>query len=128
MSKDSEAKFDEMLFRVLKRHSEPVPADFADKMLRQIKKTENEKTLARVIMQERLALVGCIVLGIITIVAVLVFPGTTINFTELAETSADKITQTIEAARYNWRLYAVFAGVFLFTAYSFAALLVNDSR
>ncbi|MFA5238896.1 MAG: hypothetical protein WC476_04200 [Phycisphaerae bacterium] len=128
MSKDSKAKFDEMLSKALKRHSEPVSADFVNRMLRQIKKAEYEKALARVVMQERLALTGCIVLGIITVVAVLVFPGTTTSFTKLAETSADKITQTIEAVLYNWRLYATFTGVFVFAAYGFAALLANNGR
>jgi hypothetical protein len=73
MSAEKREKFDKILYQALKRHSEPVPADFAGRMLRQIREAENRRILARVVMEERLALAGCIVLGIMAIVAVVVF-------------------------------------------------------
>ena len=75
MPVDKEDKFDEILGRALRRSSEPVPADFTDRMLRQIEEAEQQKILAQVVLQERLALAGCIVLGITTIVVAAVFPG-----------------------------------------------------
>jgi hypothetical protein len=104
-----------------------VPADFTGRMLRQIKEAENRRILARVIMEERLALAGCIVLGIMAIVVVVVFPGVAVSFKELAAASIYKITQTIEAVCYDWQLYTVLAGVFGFAVYSLAGLLVGDN-
>jgi hypothetical protein len=127
MSADKEEKFDKILYQALKRHSEPVPADFAGRMLRQIREAENRRILARVVMEERLALAGCIVLGIMAIVAVVVFPSIAVSFKELAGTSVDKITQAIRAIRYEWQLYTVLAGVFGFVICSLVDLLVSDS-
>jgi hypothetical protein len=114
---------------------EAVPADFTDRMLRQIEEAENRGILARVVMEERLALAGCIVLGIMAIVAAAVFPSVAVSFKGLAETFVDKITQTIGAVLrgtpdggYKWQLYTVFAGVVGFAVCSFVDLLVGDSE
>jgi len=127
MSVIKKDKFDIMLSGVLQEHSEPVPADFTDRISRQIRETEEQKILARVVMEERLALTGCIALGIMAIFAVLVFPGIAVNFKELVETSVHRATQAIETVRYGWYLYAVFAGIFGFAVYSLMDLLVSDS-
>ena len=145
MSKDKEEKdirlssveaFDKMLSQALQRHSEPVPADFTDRMLRQIDSAENRRILARVVMEERLTLAGCIVLGIMAIVAVVVFPGIAVSLKELVGTSLNQITQAIgghsaelgrSPVRYEWQLYTVFAGVFGFAVCSLVDLLVSDS-
>jgi hypothetical protein len=140
MPVDKEEKFDKMLCRALQGHSEVVPADFTDRMLRRIREAENSRILARLVMEERLTLAGCIVLGIMAIVMVSVFPGVAVSFKEwfgrltilsgvegLAGTFIDKITRTIEAVRYDWRSYMVFAGVFGFAVCSLVDLLVSDS-
>ncbi len=75
MTADKEDKFDEMLGRALRGSSEPVPAHFTDRMLRQIEEAEQQRILAQVVLQERLALAGCIALSIIAIVVAAVFPG-----------------------------------------------------
>ncbi len=136
MSASKEEKFDKMLFQALQKHSEPVPADFTDRMLRQIREAENRRILAHVVVEERLALASCIVLGVMAIVAVAAFPDIAVSFKELVGTSIDKITQTIgghsaelsrSPIRYEWQLYAVFAGVVGFAVCSLTDLLVNDS-
>ena len=53
MSVDKEKQFDEMLGRALRQHSEAVPADFTERMLRQIDSAEEQRILARVVLQER---------------------------------------------------------------------------
>ena len=73
-------KFDEMLGRTLRSSSQAVPADFTQKMLNQIRQAEEQKILARVVLQERLALAGCIVFGAAAIVAVAAFPDTIAAF------------------------------------------------
>jgi len=146
MSVEKREKFDKMLCQALKRHSEPVPADFTDRVLKQIDSAENRRILARVVIEERLTLAGCIILGIMTIVTVVVFPSIAVSFKELVWTSIDKVAQTAEAALrspmdslrrtpnggYEWQLalpqvYMVFAGVFGFAVCSFVDLLVSDS-
>jgi len=141
MSAGKEEKFDKMLFQALQKHSGPVPADFTDRMLRQIREAENRRILARVVMEERLALAGCVVLGVTAIVVVAVFPSIAVSFKELVVASIDKVAQTIEAvlrspmdslrrtpdSGYEWQLYMVFAGVFGFAVCSLVDLLVSDS-
>ena len=120
-------EFDEMLGKALRQHSEPVSADFTERMSKQIREAEERKILARVILQERLALAGCIVLGVITVVIAAVFPNIAVSFTEQIGNLTDKISQIIETISNQWRFYAVLAGVFGFAVYCLADLLVGDS-
>jgi len=128
MAVDKEDKFDEMLGRALRRSPEPVPADFTNRILRQIEKAEQQRILAQVVLQERLALAGCIALGIIAIVVAAVFPGIATSFTKQMGSLSDKIPQAIEAVSNEWQLYyMVFAGVFGFAVYTLLDSLVGDS-
>ena len=127
-------KFDQMLGRALQRHSEPVPADFTEKMLRRIEEAEERQVLARVVLQERLALAGSIILGIAAIVVVVFFPGRVTgifgsiagSFTEQSGALIGKIPQTIEAVRGEWQFYTVMGAVFGFAVYSLMDLLLGD--
>jgi hypothetical protein len=127
MSVDKEKKFDGMLSQALKRHSEAVSADFTDRMLRQIKEVADRRILERVVLEERLALAGCIILGIMAIVVMVVFPGIAVSFKELAECFIYRITQTIENVCYDWQLYTVLVWVLGFAIYNLMDLLVGDS-
>ncbi len=120
-------KFDEMLGQRLREHTEPVSADFTDRILRRIKEDQQQKILARVVMEERVALAGCVALGIITIIVTAAFPGIAANFTKQVDVFINKISQTIEAVNYEWRFYMAFVGVFGFAVYSLVDLLVSDS-
>jgi hypothetical protein len=124
MKKD---EFDIMLRQALQRYVEPVPADFTDRISEQIKEAEEREILARVVMEERFALAGCVVLGIMTIVAVAVFPDIVASFRELVETSVRRAAQAIETVHYGWHLYTVFVGVLGVIAYGLMDLLVSDS-
>ena len=134
MTADKEDKFDEMLGRALRRHSEPVPADFTERILRQITKAEEQRILARVVMEERVALAGCVVLGIAVIIVAAVFPDITASLTGQMKVHIDKITHTItavsiKAVNLEWQFYyTVFMGVFGLAVYSLLDLLVADSR
>jgi hypothetical protein len=132
----NEDKFDEILGQSLRRHSEPVPAGFTERMLSQIEEAEQKEILARVIWQERLALAGCLVFGALAAIGVTVFPGRiagvlrsiVANFTECGGAVVDGIGQTIsiETIRSEWQLYAVLALVLGFAVYSFVDMLVGD--
>lgn len=136
----NEDKFGEMLGRALQSHSEPVPADFTERTLRQVREAEEQRILARVVWQERLALAACIVLGVIAIVAVAVFPdriaevlrSIAANFTEQGKTLVNKMTPTVDIKAVSgevsgkWQFYTVLALVFGFAIYSLVDILVGD--
>jgi len=127
-------KFDEMLGRTLRSSSEPVPTDFTKRMLSRIRQAEEQKILARVILQERLALAGCIVFGTAAIVAVAAFPDAIAALFQSAAGSfaarggalVDRIPQTIETVRGQWQFYTVLAAVAGFAVYSLIDLLAGD--
>lgn len=113
----NEDRFDEMLGQSLRRHSEPVPADFTERMLKQIEETEQRRILGRVVLQERFSLAGCIVFGVLAVVGVAVFPGRiagilrgiAADFAERGGAVVDGIGQSIsiEAIRSEWQLYII---------------------
>ncbi len=127
-------KFDRMLGRTLRSFSPSVPTDFTERMLGRIRQAEEQKILARVVLQERLALAGCIVFGAAAIVAVAAFPDTITavfqsiagSFTERGSALVDKIPQTIETVRSQWQLYTVLAAMGGFAVYSLVDLLLGD--
>jgi len=127
-------RFDEMLGRTLHSSSPSVPTDFTERMLGRIRQAEEQKILARVILQERLALAGCIVFSAAAIVAVAAFPGAiaavfqsiAASFTERGGALVDRIPQTIETVRGQWQLYTVLAAVAGFAVYSLVDLLLGD--
>jgi len=127
-------KFDEMLGRTLRSSSQTVPADFTQKMSGRIRQAEEQKILARVVLQERLALAGCIVFGAAAIVAATAFPGTITavfqsivgSFTQRSGTLVSRIPQTIETVRGQWQLYTVLAAMAGFAVYSLVDLLAGD--
>ncbi len=129
-------KFDEILERALKSHSEPVPADFTERMLSRIKKDQQQRVLARVILQERLALTGCIVLGAAVIVSAVLFPDTIIavfksiavSLIEQGQNFVGRVPRTIGTVRSDWQFYMVFVGVFGFAVYALADLLLPNGE
>jgi hypothetical protein len=129
-------KFDDMLGESLRRHSEPVPADFTGRMLKQIEKAEQRRILAQVVWQERLSLAGCIVFGVLAAVGVMVFPGRiagilrgiAVGFKEHGGAYIDGIGQSIpiENVRSEWQLYIILALALGFAAYCVVDMLVGD--
>ena len=129
-------KFDDMLGQSLRRHSEPVPADFTERMLKQIEEAEQQRILARVVWQERLSLAGCIVFGVLAAVGVVVFPGRiagilraiAANLTERGSAYIEGVGQSIpiENIRGEWQLYIVLALVLGFAVYFVLDMLIGD--
>ena len=103
-------------------------------MIRRIRQAEEQKILAHVVLQERLALAGCIVFGAAAIVAVVAFPGAIAavfqnaagSFTARGGALVDRIPQTIETVRGQWQLYTVLAAMAGFAVYSLVDLLADD--
>ncbi|MHC4087047.1 MAG: hypothetical protein ACYSU5_17835 [Planctomycetota bacterium] len=114
----SEDKFDEMLGQSLQRHSEPVPVDFTERMLREVREVQERQILARVVLQERLSLAGCIVFGILAAVGIIVFPGRIAGIL--------RRTISMETIRSEWQLYTILALVLGFALYCIVDMLVGD--
>ena len=129
-------RFDEMLGRSFRRHSEPVPADFTERMLSRIEEAEQRQILNRVVWQERLSLAGCIVFGVLAAVGIAVFPGRiagilrgiAAGFAERGGAYIDGIGQSIsiETVRSEWQLYIILVLVLGFAAYCVLDMLVGD--
>jgi hypothetical protein len=130
----SEHDFDRLLGRALRSSSEAVPVDFTGKMLRRIRESQERKILARIVLQERLALAGCIALVAAALTTGLVFPDAAAEFLQRAAGAfpqqgrafIDGIPQTVEAVRGQWQFCLAMAGGLGFAVYSFAALLLGD--
>jgi hypothetical protein len=127
-------KFDEMLGRTLRSSSQAVPADFTQRMLSQIRQAEEKKILARVVLQERLALAGCFALGAAAIIAMAVFPDTITAvfryivaiFTAASTALVSRIPRSINTVRDQWQLFTVLAALAGFAVYSLLDLLAGD--
>ncbi len=127
-------KFDEMLGQTLRRSSQAVPADFTQRMLSQIRQAEEQKILARVVLQERLALAGCFALGAAAIIAIAVFPDTITavfhsivgSYTTQSTTLVNRIPQSINTVRNQWQFFTVLAALAGFAVYSLLDLLTGN--
>jgi len=126
-NKSNKEKLDEMLRRALPRHTEPVPAHFTHKLLTQLRETEERRILARVILEERLSIAGCVAVATIAIVAALVFPSIAESFTNQIEAFVYKMSEAVEAVSRQWLFHTAFAGALAFAVYSLVDLLAGDS-
>jgi hypothetical protein len=130
----NEENFDHMLSQALQRHREPVPADFTDTMLRRVKQAEQQRILAHVVLQERLALAACIALASALVIVAVAFPGTAIGAlrgvaADLAGQGQALISRFGQAADIfsgDWRVYVILASVLGFAVYSLVELFVGD--
>jgi hypothetical protein len=130
----NEDRFDRLLAGALQKHSEPVPADFTERMLSAIQQAQHQRILAGIAFQQRLALAASIVLGACAVLAAVFFPAATTevfrsitgSVMERADMWFGKIPQTIETIRNQWQSYAVLTAVFGFAIYSLVELLLGD--
>jgi hypothetical protein len=126
IDKLNEDKLDEILRRTLRASLQTSPAYFTERVLRQIRAAEEQRILANVVWQERLALTGCIAVVIAGIAAAVTFTIIDGGFTSTIQLLIYKICQNIQTFSSQWQLYTVFGVVFVFAAYSLLDLLVSD--
>ena len=130
----NEYMFDDMLGVSLRRHSEAVPADFTERMLKQVREAESRRVLAQVILQERLALAASIVLGGLAVCGAVFIPGKiAVVLRRIGGGAAGywgglagRVPQAVEAVGGEWQFYAVLAVVAGFAVYCLIDLLVGD--
>jgi len=123
-----------MLGQALRKHSEQVPADFTERMLRQVREFDEKRIVSRVIWQGRLALAGTILLGAAAIVGVVALPGRIgallrsigVGLTDRGGALIDGFPQAVGVVRNEWQFYGVLAVLLAFAVYCLLDLLVGD--
>ncbi len=133
IAKPNQDKLDRVLGQALRRHCEPVSADFTDMTLTRIRRAEEQKILARIVLQEKLALAGCIALAGIAILVPLAFPHIAVaafrsiaaGVTTEGRAFVDSIPQAIRAFSGDWQFYTILGAVSVFAVYSLVELLVG---
>lgn len=122
----NEDKLDETLRRTLQASLQPSPDDFTERVLKQVRAVEEQRILARVVWQERLALAGCIAVAIAGIAATVIFAAIDGGFTPTVQLLIYQTGQAIKTFSGQWQLYTIFTGVFVFAGYSLIDLLVSE--
>ncbi len=130
----SERDLDRILGRSLRSFSQPVPADFTARILARARESQERRILARVVLQQRLALAGCIGLVAVAVLAPMlltdsiagVLQGNAAGFAEQCRTFLDKLPTAVEAVWGQWQRYTVLGAVFGFAAYCLASLFLRD--
>ncbi len=126
----NEHEFDKMLGRALRSSSQPVPADFTQRMLKRLRQSEEQRILARIVLQERLALAGCIVLVVAVLVGGLLLPDVAAEslhraaraFAQQGHAFIEEIPQAVEAIRGQWQWCLALVAAVGFAVYSLAGL------
>lgn len=100
-----ENNFDNMLKKTLKEHAEPVSDEFAQQLLAKVQKIERQKILKKVILQERLALTGFILLPIAAIATAFFFPAVITAPAQQLTKLYPFIIQLGKGIAEHWQLY-----------------------
>jgi hypothetical protein len=130
----SEDEFDRTLRQALQKHIEPVQPGFTERMLTRIRLAEEQRILARVILQERLILVGSIIFGIAAVIVLVVFPSAIesvfqsigIALNRHVEAVFRGISISIQTVAGEWQLYLGLGLVFIFAIFCLFDLLFGD--
>jgi ABC-type microcin C transport system permease subunit YejE len=122
----SDRQLDEILRQSLLKYPVAVPEDFTTKLSRKLREEQQRRLLAKVVLQERIALAGCILLVVVAAIFVVVFSGIAGIFIPMM-TWIDEVSRAIEALYYQPQYYMIFFVVVLgFAIYSLVDLLVGD--
>lgn len=130
IDKMNEYDFDQVLSRALRSSSQSVPADFTQRMIRQIRRSEERRILARIVLQERLALASCIILAGAVLFGGLVLPDAAVEslqhaaraLTQHRHAFIEEIPQTVQVIRGQWQWFLALGAVAGFAVYNLADL------
>ena len=123
----NECGFDEMLKKNLKLHREPIRKDFAQELLAKIQKAEQQKVLAKIVRQERLAFAAFILLPAGMIVVMFAFPNLAIAPTRLLEELYPLANQTFEHFIKEWKLWVCYILAAAACLYAFYESLLREN-
>jgi len=99
----NEKQFDRILTGGLRRCEKTVSANFADRVLTSVQLRAQQKLLAKVVLQERLALAGCIVASIGAIVVIVFLQQITETLSRLTARLFGSIGQAIISGQFQWQ-------------------------
>jgi hypothetical protein len=99
-------------------------------MLKRIRQSEEQRILARIVLQERLALAGCIALLVAVLAGGLVLPDAAAEslqhaarvFTQQRHSFIEEIPRTVQVIRGQWQWYLAFGAIAGLAVYSLAGL------
>jgi len=116
--KYSANEFDKMLAEPLRQHSERVRPDFTAGVISKIEQEEQRQLLARIVMQERVALGSCIAVGIAFVLGI-VFFGKDILAVLLSSWNsvADATSKAFSSYSVDWEMTIVFVVTAGFVVY-----------
>ena len=101
-------KFDRMLRNNLREHQEPVKPDFTDKVLKQVAALQEQKILAKIVLEERVVLGGCISLFILIVTVIIYFGRDMLRALDLlANEIRGSMTNTSTVYSLDWQLILV---------------------
>ena len=92
-----------MLTNGLRHCEKTVSADFADKVLSSVRMRAQQKLLAKVVLQERLALAGCIAASIGAITVLIFLQPITEALSGLTSRLSSSIAQAIISGQFEWQ-------------------------
>jgi hypothetical protein len=99
----NEKQFDQMLTDGLRRCEKTVSANFADRILSSVQLRAQQKLLAKVVLQERLALAGCIAASIGAITVLVFLQPITEALSGLTARLSSSIGQAIISGQFEWQ-------------------------
>ena len=112
-------KFDKMLSEGLKRHSEPVRPGFTANVISKLEQEQQQKLLAKIVMQERLAIASCTAVGMVLLSGIIFLWK---DILAVMSSSWNSLTNTKdEAFAYcssDWNLTIIFAVTAVFILYA----------
>jgi len=101
----NQEQFDAILSSSLRKKKIKVADGFVDNVVSRLTQAQQQKILARVILQERLALAGCILLPVLAVVGALIFPEAlrvVVGFTEGLTGKISRIIEVVSSASRLW--------------------------
>jgi hypothetical protein len=134
MTTYNENKLERMLAQALRKHSEAAPAGFTERMMKTIELADQQRILAAVIFQKRLALAASVGLGIAAVVAAIFFPtdvtsvfrNISSSFTKQGAALLGAIPGAVKTISNQWQFYALLAAASVFAIYSLLDMLLGD--
>ena len=105
-SKPDENKFDAILSESLGSWQVDVPAGFIERTANRLADMQRQQILAKAVLQERLAIAGCVLLPMLAILVVWLFPAVPSFFAGLVEIFTRGICQATGFLGHGWQLWA----------------------
>ncbi len=99
----NEKQFDQILTDGLGQYKKTVSPDFTDKVISRLQLQTQQKLLAKVILQERLAIAGCVITSIAAIAVISFFPQVIETLSSRMARSCSSIAQTIISGQFEWK-------------------------